>query len=125
MKRLAVIASLLAALVSPSLALAGGSLVGKYSVKIATPSALKGTWVLSFAKNRTYTIAESGTIVVHGHYVSLGSEVTLSQEKGPRACSQFGDYTWKRTATTLKLTKVSDPCAGRLLVLGHPLKVVG
>lgn len=123
MRRLAMLAAMAAALVVPSLALASGPPLARYTAKIATPSQLKGTWAFTFAKGGTYTIAQGGAVVVHGHYAALGSEITLSRETGPRACSQFGDYHWKRAGKTLKLTRVSDPCTGRALVLGHTFTV--
>ena len=86
---------------------------------------VKGTSTFTFAKGGTYTIAQGGAVVVHGHYAALGSEITLSRETGSRACPQFGDYHWKRTGKTLKPTRVSDPCAGRALVLGHTFTVAG
>jgi hypothetical protein len=123
MRRLAMLAAMAAALVVPSLALASGPPLARYTAKIATPSQLKGTWAFTFAKDGTYTIAQGAAVVVHGHYAALGSEITLSRETGPRACSQFGDYHWKRAGKTLKFTRVSDPCAGRALVLGHTFTV--
>jgi len=125
MRRLAMLAAIAGALVVPSLALASGPPLARYTTKVTTPSALKGTWAFTFAKGGTYTIAQGGAVVVHGHYAALGSEITLSRETGPRACPQFGDYHWKRTGKTLKFTRVSDPCAGRAMVLGHAFTVAG
>jgi hypothetical protein len=123
MKRLALVASVLALLALPSFALAGATLPGTYTTKITTPAQFKGTWALTFAKGGTYTITERGTVVVRGHYASLGSQITFSKETGPLACAKFGDYHWKRTGAKLAFTRVSDPCTGRAYVLGHPLAV--
>jgi hypothetical protein len=123
MKRLALVASVLALLALPSFALAGASLPGTYTTKITTPPEFKGTWALTFAKAGTYTITERGKVVVRGRYVSLGSQITFSKETGPLACTKLGDYTWKRAGTKLAFTRESDACVGRRYVLEHPLVV--
>ena len=83
MRRLAVLAAMAGALLVPSLALASGPPLARYTTKVTTPSTLKGTWTFTFAKGGTYTIAQGGAVVVHGHYAALGSEITLSRETGP------------------------------------------
>jgi hypothetical protein len=118
MRRLAVVASMIAALALPSVVLAGTLPLGKYTTKVKTPARLKGTWVLSFLKGGKYTITDNGAVVVRGHFTST-SRIYLSNETGPAACPQFGAYAWKRTGKTLRFTKLSDPCAGRATVLGH------
>ena len=125
MKRLAVGASMIAALVLPSVVLAGRNLpLGKYTTTVKTPARLKGTWVLNFMKGGKYTITDNGAVVVHGHFTST-SRIYLSNETGPAACPQFGVYAWKRVGKTLKFTKVSDPCAGRAAVLSLPFTATG
>ena len=125
MKRLAVCVSMIAALVLPTVVLAGGALpLGKYRANVKTPARLKGIWVLSFMKGGKYTITDNGAVVVRGHFTST-SRVYLSNETGPAACPQFGVYAWKRTGKTLKFTKVSDPCAGRAAVLSLPFTATG
>jgi hypothetical protein len=112
------------ALALPSLALADGPPPGKYSAKITTPPALKGTWVLSFAKSGTYTITQAGKVVVRGHDLSVGPQMQMYKETGSKACKSIGFYNFKRTGKTLTFTKLSDPgCAGRALVLGHRFKL--
>ena len=118
MRRLAVVASMIAALALPSVVLAGTLPLGKYTTKVKTPARLKGMWVLSFLKGGKYTITDNGAVVVRGHFTST-SRIYLSNETGPAACPQFGAYAWKRTGKTLRFTKLSDPCAGRATVLGH------
>jgi hypothetical protein len=121
MHRLVAVAVLLVALCLPTAALAGNSTLplGKYTAKVKSPAQLKGTWVLDFLKGGKYTSTRNGAVVVRGHFTST-SRVYLSNETGPAACSQFGVYGWKRAGKTLTLTKVSDPCAGRLTVLARP-----
>ena len=116
---------MIAALVLPSVVLAGGSLpLGKYTANVKSPARLKGIWVLSFAKGGKYTISDNGAVVVRGHFTST-SRVTLGNETGPLSCPQPGIYSWKRTGKTLRFTKVSDPCVGRALVLNRPFTATG
>jgi hypothetical protein len=125
MRRLAVGASLIAALALPPVVLAGGSLpLGKYTTNVKTPARLKGVWVLNFVKGGRYAITDNGAVVVRGHFTST-SRIYLSNETGPAACPQFGVYAWRRTGKTLRFTKVSDPCAGRAAVLALPFTATG
>jgi hypothetical protein len=128
MKRLALIASLVAAaaLALPSLALADGPPAGKYTAKITSPAALKGTWTLTFVKSGTYTISQAGKIVVRGHDLSIGSQMQMYKETGSKACKAIGFYNFKRSGKTLTFSKLNDSgCAGRALVLSHSFKLVG
>jgi hypothetical protein len=120
MKQLAVAASLVAALALSSVALAGGTLAGKYTTTIKSPAQLKGTWVLNLAKGATYTVG-NGQLVVRGKYSATRSKITFGHETGNGACAKSGTYTWKKTARTLKFTRVSDSplCSGRSGVLAH------
>jgi hypothetical protein len=123
MRRLALVCSLIGVLAMPSGALAANLPLGKYTANVKTPARLKGTWVLNFAKNGTYSITDNGAVVVRGHFTST-ARIYLSRETGPAACSQFGVYSWKRAGKTLTLTRVSDSCAGRATVLGHAFKAI-
>ncbi len=127
MKRFAFGAAVIATLVSASVALAGGSLAGKYTTRIASPAQFKGTWALNFAKNGTYTVADNGRILVHGKYSTSGSKLTLGHETGPAACPKSGTYTWARSGKKLKFTPLSDPasCSGRSTVLAHTFTQAG
>jgi hypothetical protein len=124
--KLVVIAvSLVAALMLPCAALAAGpALPGKYTVKVASPAQLKGTWTLTFTK-ATYTVARNGTVVVRGSYTVAGAKVTLSKESGPLACADAGKYSWKRVGKQLTLKKLSETarCTGRSLILAHAFKI--
>jgi hypothetical protein len=127
MKRLAILASMIAALALalPSVMLAGRNLpLGKYRTTVKTPARLKGIWVLNFVKGGKYAITDNGAVVVRGHFTST-SRIYFSNETGPAACPQFGVYAWKRAGKTLKFTKVSDPCVGRAAVLGHIFTATG
>jgi hypothetical protein len=112
-------------LAMPAVVLANQNLpLGKYVTTVKTPASLKGTWVVRFMKDGKYTITDNGAVVVRGHFTST-SRIYLSNETGPAACPGFGVYGWKRTGTTLTFTKVSDSCAGRTAVLGHPFTPTG
>jgi len=120
MKHLAIAASLVAALALSSVALAGGTLPGKYTTTIKSPAKLKGTWVLNLTKGGTYTV-DNGQLLVRGKYSTTGSKITFGHETGSGACAKSGTYTWKKTGKTLKFTRVHDSplCNGRSGVLAH------
>jgi hypothetical protein len=105
------------------LANAGGTLAGKYTTTIKSPAAFKGTWVLTFTNRGAYTVANNGPsqLLVHGRYSATGSKITFGHETGNGACAKSGTYTWKKTARTLRFTRVSDSslCIGRSGVLAH------
>jgi hypothetical protein len=124
-KRLALALVLVAALALPCAALgAGSALPGKYTVKVASPAQLKGTWTLTFTK-AAYTVARNGAVVVRGSYTVAGNKVTLSHESGPLACADAGKYSWKRVGKQLTLKKLSETarCTGRSLILAHAFKI--
>jgi hypothetical protein len=127
MKRIALLVSIAAALALCATALAGTTLVGKYSTKVTVPLQLKGTWILTFAKGGTYTVADNGQVVVRGRYTATGSTVTMGHETGPAACAKTGKYSWSRSGTTLRLRRAttSAPCTGRDLILAHTFTKVG
>ena len=107
LKQLALAASLVAMLALSSVALATGSLAGKYTTSIKSPAQFKGTWVLNLAKGGTYTV-DNGQLLIRGMYSTNGSRITLGHETGDGACAKSGTYTWKKTGKTLKFTRVSE-----------------
>jgi hypothetical protein len=119
-KQLAIAASLVAALALSSVALAGGTLAGKYTTTIKSPAQFKGTWILNLAKGGTYTVV-NGQFLVRGRYSTTGSKITFGHETGDGACANPGTYTWKKTGKTLRFTRVSESpvCSGRSGVLAH------
>jgi hypothetical protein len=123
MKHLAIAAaaSLVATLALSSLALAGGTLAGKYKTTIKSPGQFKGTWVLNLAKGGTYTVVDNGQLLIRGRYATTGSRITFGHETGSGACAKSGTYAWKKTGKTLKFTRVSESplCSGRSGVLAH------
>ena len=120
LKQLALAASLVAMLALSSVALASGTLAGKYTTSIKSPAQFKGTWVLKFAKGGTYTV-DNGQLLIRGRYSTNGSRITFGHESGDGACAKSGTYTWKKTGRTLKFTRVSESpvCSGRSGVLAH------
>jgi hypothetical protein len=121
MRRLALAASVIAALALSSVAVAGGTLAGKYTTKITSPPEFKGTWVLNFAKGGTYTVADNGHILIRGKYSTIGAKLTFGHETGDGACAKSGTYSWRRSGKTLTFKRLSDPaaCPGRRGVLAH------
>jgi hypothetical protein len=120
MKQLAIAAAVVAALALSSVALAGGTLPGKYTTTIKSPAQFKGTWVLTLAKGGAYTVA-GNRLLIRGKYSTTPSKITFGHETGDGACPKSGTYTWKKTGRTLKFTRVSDSplCSGRAGVLAH------
>ncbi len=123
MTKLAVAASVVAALALSSVALAGGTLPGKYQTTIKSPAQFKGTWVLNLAKSGTYTVSDNGQLLIRGRYSATRSKITFGHETGKGACAKSGTYSWRKTGKTLKFTRVSESAAssGRMGVLAHTL----
>ena len=120
MKRLAMATTVVAALASSPVALAGGTLPGKYATTIKSPAQFKGTWVLNLAKGGTYTV-NNGQFVIRGRYATAGSRITFGHETGDGACAKSGTYTWRRNGKTLRFRGVSESpaCSGRSGILAH------
>jgi len=112
--------SVVAALASSPVALAGGTLPGKYATTIKSPAQFKGTWVLNLAKGGTYTV-NNGQFVIRGRYATAGSRITFGHETGDGACAKSGTYTWRRNGKTLRFRDVSESpaCSGRSGILTH------
>ena len=121
LKQLALSASLVVMLALSSVALASGTLAGKYITSIKSPAQFKGTWVLNLARGGTYTVVDNGQLLIRGRYATSGSRITFGHETGDGACAKSGTYTWKKTGKTLRFTRISDSpaCSGRSGVLTH------
>jgi hypothetical protein len=120
MKQLAITASLVAALALSSVALAGGTLPGRYTTTINSPAQFKGTWTLNLAKGGAYRV-DNGKLRIRGRYSTTGSKITFGHETGDGACAKSGTYTWKKAGKTLTFTRVRESplCSGRSGVLAH------
>jgi hypothetical protein len=122
MKRCAISAAVLVvALALPSLALAGGTVTGRYTTTIKSPAQLRGVWVLNLATGGTYTVADNGSVLIRGKYSATGSTIAFGHEIGGAACTKSGTYSWKKTGKTLTFIRVHDSrlCSGRAGVLAH------
>ncbi|MEZ5101028.1 MAG: hypothetical protein R3C15_14780 [Thermoleophilia bacterium] len=118
---------------------AGAALPGKYEKTLAGQGSLTGSWVISFARDRTYATILRGGVVVQGAWtpttVKVGkgararrvAAVELGPEEGRLACPGKGLYRWKRQGASMTFTKVRDACAARRRVLAEtgPWSVVG
>jgi hypothetical protein len=130
MQRLATVASVAAALLLASVALAAATPAGTYKTKItsnAAGGALKGTWTVKFA-SPAYTVTDNGTVVVHGKYSIKGTTITFNDKSGRDVCPGPGKYAFKLSGTKLNLTLVSDSnpaCLGRRVVLAGSFTKIG
>src|SRR4051794_8957949 len=121
MKRLITVAVLACTLVLASGASAAGPLTGAYQTVISGKSgALNGTWILTFAPNGFYTAAKkpkTTTVLVGGSSTISGKTLTVADHLGPLACKAPGQYSFAVAGKTVKFTKVTDSCGGRLTLL--------
>jgi hypothetical protein len=130
MKRLAIVASVAAALLPVSLALAAGKLHGTYKTTITSGVAggvLTGPWTINFNRPN-YTVSERGTVEVRGKYTRKGHTITFHDKTGRDACPGPGSYTVHLSGRTLRFTPLSDPnpnCLGRRTVLAASFTKVG
>lgn len=119
MKRFVVAVVLTAALALAPASLAAGSLVGKYKSVQSS-----GTWVLKFASGGHFKAFQNGQLAVAGTDAVSGKDITFHDSSS--VCKgKAGKYSFKKTATELTFTKISDPCAPRAHVLVHTWKKVG
>jgi len=108
---------------------AGEKPQGDYRTQITRgPAQLKGTWHLTFGPKGAYSVFKGTPTPTHrvvgGTLTYSGRRITMTDLRGPLACAgeqAVGVYRFAiPTATTLRLTKVDDACAGRPLILaGH------
>jgi hypothetical protein len=122
-----VVAVVAAALAASSVALAGSTLPGSYTTKIASPAQFKGTWDITFAKAGTYRVVDNGQMLIKGRYTTAGSKITFGHETGSGACAASGVYSWTRAGKTLRFTRTHDAaaCSGRIGVLAHTFTLSG
>jgi hypothetical protein len=122
MKKLYAATVAVAVLALCSVALAAVSVKGTYKETVhssALGGQLNGTWTLKLTKSK-YTASVGGHAVVHGKYTIKGNKISLTDSSGRGKCPGTGVYKVKKTGTSLKFTKVSDPnpaCVGRATVL--------
>ncbi len=119
-RQLAAAALVVAALAASSLALAAGTLNGKYATTIKSPPNLKGTWVLNLQAGGTYTVALNDRALARGTYSATATTITL-REPAANGCGGSGKYTWRKSGKTLRFTRITESpqCAARAGVLVH------
>jgi hypothetical protein len=126
MKRLTVVVGALVVLVVAGVAMASGTLSGKYKTTIGESGALggflNGTWVLNF-KDGSYHVTKNGQAIVHGKDTIKGHVVTFKDAPGPGACPTKGKYKFTLSSAKLTFKRISDStsssCVGRVDVLKH------
>jgi hypothetical protein len=131
MKRLTIVAALLAALVLAATALAATKIAGTYQTKITGTGAntlhgaLDGTWTVSL-KSGKYAAKLNGNAVVNGKYTVKKSTISLTDTGGSGKCKGTGKFKFTLKHKTLTLKKISDTkaCADRDMVLAHPFKKI-
>ena len=86
---------------------------GTYQATIKEPASLKGVWRIEFHAG-TDTDFLNGMKLASGTYTISGTTITFAQPAvpsgSPDTCRSPGKYTFRLPGTTLKFTKVSDPC---------------
>jgi hypothetical protein len=111
MKRVLQIGALAIALTATAAVAADASgLSGTYKAKITSPSYLAGTYRITFTPGRW---SVSGPITSHGTDSISGHKITIH---GTGPCKSPGTYTFKLGRSTVKFTKVSDPCPRASLI---------
>jgi len=126
MKRLAIVAALLATLVLAAAALAATKITGTYQTKITGKGAntlggaLDGTWTVTL-KSGKYTAKLNGKAVVNGNYTIKKSTISLTDTGGSGKCTGTGKFKFTLKNKVLTLKKISDAkaCSPRDMVLAH------
>jgi hypothetical protein len=114
MKRVLQIGALAIALTVTAAAVAVASgLSGTYKTKITSPAILAGTYRITFTPGHW---SVSGPITSHGTDRISGNRITIH---GTGPCKSPGTYTFKLGRSSVKFTKVSDPCLRAQLITAH------
>lgn len=119
-KWLAAATAAAALLTFASAAPAAVGLSGKYGRTVTgAGKKLDGRWVIDFTSGGRYTVAVDRHVIGKGTDVVKGNKVTLHDS----ACklAQRGGYTFRLEGAILTFKRISDPCAGRSIVLAKPL----
>jgi hypothetical protein len=111
MKRVVRIAMLVIVLTGAAVGVAAASsLSGTYATTIRSPSYLAGTYRIKFTPGHWTVrgpISSSGTDGISGH------EITI---RGTGPCRSRGTYRFSTGRSTVKFTKISDPCPRAALI---------
>lgn len=114
MKRVLQIGALAIVLTVTAAAAVGASgLSGTYKTKITSPSYLAGTYRITFTRGHwsvSGPITTSGTDTISGHKITI---------HGTGPCKSRGTYRFTLGRSTVKFTKISDPCPRASLITAH------
>ena len=132
MWRLAVAASVSAALAASSVALAATTVSGTYRTTItstALDGLVKGTWTVVF-KGGVITAAKNGIVATHGKYSIAGSKITFRPAPGQDRCPTVSVYRFQASGARLKFTLISGSssnpsCVAQKLILAGSFTKVG
>ena len=133
MKRLIVLL-----VVVPAVALAGTAvaakspLTGTWQTTVKSPvPVFKGTWQIIFTPDGAYTVVKkpnTSAAMVNGTSTVAGTTLTMNDKNGPASCpgsTARARYGFKIKGKTLRLTKISEPCTGRAVILAGTFTKVG
>ena len=115
------LAVVVVALTLCSVALGAAGVTGTYTATIKSPTEIKGTWVVTFARGGRYTVALNGKGLARGTYSASATTITL-RESSAAGCGGTGTYAWKKSGQTLRFMRKREApaCQGRAAVLAHP-----
>lgn len=78
-------------------------------------------WALKFDGEGKYTVLRGGKVAVEGSYKATGTEIALTDEKGPLMSkdpvARTGKYKWKHADGKLTFIMLEDRSTGRELLL--------
>lgn len=92
---------------------AAAGLSGTYKTTIRSPSYLAGTYRITFTSGHWTVhgpISSSGTDRISGHQITI---------RGTGPCRSAGVYRFTLGRSTVKFTKISDPCPRAALITAH------
>lgn len=111
MKRVVQIAVLVIVVTATAVGAADAAgLSGTYKTRIRSPFYLAGTYRISFTPGHWTVrgpISSSGTDRIAGHTITI---------RGTGPCRSRGVYRFKLGRSTVKFTKISDPCPRAALI---------
>ena len=129
MQRIALVGAAVVALALAGASLAATTLTGTFTTRIVGGEPrFDGVWTIKLSAGGKYTIALGKQTLITGTATFNGSKITFGHESGPAACTgaqATGVYGWRLTGKTLRVTRYSDQCQGRRVVLGYPFTRVG
>lgn len=94
---------------------AQNSPVGNWKLTVPTENGGTMDVKVSIKSDGTYTVdfGMDGNVEVNGEYKLNGNNMTIKDVSGADSCSHEGVYSFEVTDSSLKMTRVSDPCENR------------